>query len=40
MKCGYKILSEKETNSGGPHKRKAEAEKFFRQPEFFTYLKS
>jgi hypothetical protein len=36
---GYKVLSEKGKNLGGPYKSKAEAEKRLRQVEFFKHRK-
>ena len=36
---GYKVLSEKGKNLGGPYKTKAEAEKRLRQVEFFKHYK-
>jgi len=36
---GYKVLSEKGKNLGGPYKTKAEAEKRLRQVEFFKHRK-
>ena len=36
---GYKVLSEKGKNLGGPYKTKAEAEKRLRQVEFFKHKK-
>jgi hypothetical protein len=36
---GYKVLSEKGKNLGGPYKTKAEAEKRPRQVEFFKHRK-
>jgi hypothetical protein len=36
---GYKLLSEKGKNLGGPYKTKAEAEKRLRQVEFFKHRK-
>ena len=38
-KEGYKVLSEKGKNLGGPYKSKAEAEKRLRQVEFFKHRK-
>jgi len=35
VKAGYKVLSEKGKNMGGPYKTKAEAEKRLRQVEYF-----
>jgi hypothetical protein len=34
---GYKVLSEKGKNLGGPYKTKKEAEKRLRQVEFFKH---
>ena len=39
VKGGYKVLSEKGKNLGGPYKSKAEAEKRVRQVEFFKHHK-
>jgi hypothetical protein len=39
VKDGYKVLSEKGKNLGGPYKSKAEAEKRLRQVEFFKHRK-
>ena len=36
---GYKVLSEKGKNLGGPYKTKAEAEKRLRQVEYFKHKK-
>jgi len=36
---GYKVLSEKGKNLGGPYKTKAAAEKRLRQVEFFKHKK-
>jgi hypothetical protein len=36
---GYKVLSEKGKNLGGPYRTKAEAEKRLRQVEFFKHRK-
>jgi hypothetical protein len=36
---GYKVLSEKGKNLGGPYKSKSEAEKRLRQVEFFKHRK-
>ena len=36
---GYKVLSEKGKNLGGPYKTRAEAEKRLRQVEFFKRRK-
>jgi hypothetical protein len=38
-KEGYKVLSEKGKNLGGPYKSKAEAEKRLRQVEYFKHNK-
>jgi hypothetical protein len=38
-KEGYRVLSEKGKNLGGPYKSKAEAEKRLRQVEFFKHRK-
>jgi hypothetical protein len=38
-KDGYKVLSEKGKNLGGPYKSKDEAEKRLRQVEFFKHKK-
>jgi hypothetical protein len=38
-KKGYKVLSEKGKNLGGPYKSKAAAEKRLRQVEFFKHRK-
>jgi hypothetical protein len=35
VKQGYKVLSQKGRNLGGPYKTKGEAEKRLRQVEFF-----
>jgi hypothetical protein len=40
VKGGYKVLSKKGNNLGGPYKSKAEAEKRLRQVEFFKHRKS
>jgi hypothetical protein len=37
---GYKVLSEKGKNLGGPYKTRAQAEKRLRQVEFFKHRKS
>jgi hypothetical protein len=37
VKGGYKVLSEKGKNLGGPYKSKAQAEKRLRQVEFFKH---
>jgi hypothetical protein len=39
VKGGYKVLSSKGRNLGGPYKTKAEAEKRLRQVEFFKHAK-
>jgi hypothetical protein len=39
VKEGYKVLSEKGKNLGGPYKTKSEAEKRLRQVEFFKHRK-
>jgi hypothetical protein len=36
---GYRVLSEKGKNLGGPYKTKAEAEKRLRQVEYFRHKK-
>jgi hypothetical protein len=36
---GYKVLSEKGKNLGGPYKTKTEAEKRLRQVEYFKHKK-
>lgn len=36
---GYKVLSEKGKNLGGPYKTRAQAEKRLRQVEFFKHRK-
>jgi hypothetical protein len=36
---GYKVLSEKGKNLGGPYKSRAEAQKRLRQVEFFRHRK-
>jgi hypothetical protein len=38
-KGGYKVLSEKGKNLGGPHKSKKQAEKRLKQVEFFKRAK-
>ena len=38
-KDGYKVLSEKGKNLGGPYKSRAEAEKRLKQVEFFKHKK-
>ena len=37
--AGYKVLSEKGKNLGGPYKTRAQAEKRLRQVEFFKHRK-
>ncbi len=39
VKGGYKVLSSKGRNMGGPYKPKGEAEKRLRQVEFFKHRK-
>ena len=39
VKEGYKVLSEKGKNLGGPYKSRAEAEKRLRQVEYFKHRK-
>jgi hypothetical protein len=39
VKGGYKVLSSKGRNLGGPYKTKEEAEKRLRQVEFFKHAK-
>jgi hypothetical protein len=39
VKGGYRVLSEKGKNLGGPYKTKAEAKKRLRQVEFFKHHK-
>jgi hypothetical protein len=39
VKAGYKVMSEKGKNLGGPYKSKAAAEKRLRQVEFFKHRK-
>jgi hypothetical protein len=39
VKDGYKVLSEKGNNLGGPYKSKAAAQKRLRQVEFFKHRK-
>ena len=39
VKSGYKVVSGKGKNLGGPYKSKAEAEKRLRQVEFFKHRK-
>ena len=36
-KAGYKVLSEKGKNLGGPYKSKAQAQKRLRQVEYFKH---
>jgi hypothetical protein len=38
-KVGYRVLSEKGKNLGGPYRTKAEAERRLRQIEFFKHRK-
>jgi hypothetical protein len=38
-KAGYKVVSEKGKNLGGPYKSKAAAQKRLRQVEFFKHRK-
>ena len=38
-KDGYKVMSEKGKNLGGPYKSKAAAQKRLRQVEFFKHRK-
>ena len=38
-KEGYKVLSEKGKNLGGPYRTRAEAERRLRQVEFFKHRK-
>jgi hypothetical protein len=38
-KAGYRVMSEKGKNLGGPYKSKAEAEKRLRQVEYFKHNK-
>ncbi len=40
VKGGYKVVSEKGKNLGGPYESKAAAEKRLRQVEFFKHRKS
>ena len=40
VKEGYKVLSEKGKNLGGPYKTKAEAEKRLKQVEYFKHRKA
>lgn len=39
VKGGYRVLSEKGKNLGGPYKTKAEAERRLRRVEFFKQQK-
>jgi hypothetical protein len=39
VKDGYKVVSERGKNLGGPYKTRAEAEKRLRQVEFFKHHK-
>ena len=39
VKAGYKVVSEKGKNLGGPYKGKAAAQKRLRQVEFFEHRK-
>lgn len=39
VKEGYRVLSEKDKNLGGPYKSKAAAEKRLRQVEYFKHHK-
>jgi hypothetical protein len=39
VKAGYKVLSSKGKNLGGPYKTEAEAKKRLRQVEFFKHKK-
>ena len=39
VKGGYKVVSKKGKNLGGPYKSRAEAEKRLRQVEFFKRAK-
>ena len=39
MKAGYKVVSEKGKNLGGPYKSRAAAQKRLRQVEFFKHRK-
>jgi hypothetical protein len=39
VKAGFKVLSEKGKNLGGPYKSKAAAQKRLRQVEFFKHRK-
>lgn len=39
VKAGYKVVSEKGKNMGGPYKSKATAQKRLRQVEFFKHRK-
>ena len=40
VKSGFKVVSEKGKNLGGPYKSKAAAQKRLRQVEFFKHRKS
>ncbi|HEV3482120.1 MAG TPA: hypothetical protein VGR97_07305 [Candidatus Acidoferrales bacterium] len=39
VKEGYKVLSEKGKNLGGPYKSKSQAEKRLKQAEYFKHRK-
>ena len=39
VKEGYKVLSEKGKNLGGPYKSKSQAERLLRQVEYFKHRK-
>jgi hypothetical protein len=39
VKAGYKVVSEKGKNLGGPYKSKSAAQKRLRQVEFFKHRK-
>ena len=39
VKSGYRVVSEKGKNLGGPYKSRAEAERRLRQVEFFKHRK-
>lgn len=39
VKSGYKVMSEKGKNLGGPYKSKAAAQKRLRQVDFFKHRK-
>jgi len=39
VKAGYKVLSEKGKNLGGPYKSKSQAEKRLKQVEYFKHRK-